>query len=102
MAETTTEAITPTSAFDTLAWSDMLQSGGIPRKQAEVHAKVFAQAMGQGVATKDDLRHTEMRLTNEIQKIRTLISDQRSELLKWMFTMLMAQAGLVITIIKFL
>ena len=85
----------------------------VPKAQADAHAQLIAKAVGQSAASKDDLRHTEMKLKSEIkrveselkgeiQEIRTLIADQRSELLKWMFTMLMAQAGLVITVIKFL
>ena len=62
------------------------------------------------VATKADLREVEMNLRHEIKEIETALrheikesaADLKFELLKWIIGLAIAQAGLLIGILKFL
>lgn len=117
MAETGTSHFDPTGGNDTIAWSKWLTEHKVPKAQADAHAQLIAKAVGQSAASKEDLRNTELKLQNEIQRVESdlmseikrvesdvkeLISDKSTELLKWMIGMFLGLAGLMIGLIKFL
>ena len=50
------------AAFDTLAYAERLEKGGINREHAKLHAEALRVAFNEGVATKADLREIRVRL----------------------------------------
>ena len=50
-------------AFDTLAYARRLRQAGVPEEQAQVHAEALAAVVTETLATKQDLRELEYRLT---------------------------------------
>ncbi len=65
--------------FDTLKFVERLEAGGFSHAQARAAAEAFAEATSQELATKADLRETELRLSGELTGVRGEIA-----LLKWM------------------
>ena len=51
------------AAFDTLAYARRLRSVGVSEEQAEAHAEALAAMVTETLATKQDLRELEYRLT---------------------------------------
>ncbi len=68
--------------FDTHAFVKRLTAAGMPEAQAEVLADEQTRLIDERLATKTDLRETELRLE---AKIETTILAAKSEILKWMF-----------------
>ena len=50
-------------AFNTLSYVKKLKAVGVPEEQAEVQAEAFAEIIEERLATKQDLKELEMRLT---------------------------------------
>jgi len=96
-----------TVTFDTLKFVETLKEAGVP----ETQAKAFSTAVRESheaadVATKGDivdLRHEikelELRMTSRFD---TKLGDLKFELLKWIIGIAVAQAGLLIGLLKFL
>lgn len=66
-------------AFDTLKFVEKLEAGGFTHAQAKAAAEAFAEATSRELATKGDIRETELKLSGELTGIRGEIA-----LLKWM------------------
>lgn len=76
--------------FDSLKFYEELKAANVPEKQARAHAEALRAALAaydgsrlKEMATKGDLRETELRLQAEIEKIRTEIKNAEIRLLKW-------------------
>jgi len=52
-----------TIVFDTLAYAKKLKAAGFTEEQAEIQAEALAEIVDERLATKQDLRELEMRLT---------------------------------------
>jgi len=113
--------IMATVTFDTLKFVETLKEAGVPEPQA----KAFSTAVQESheaadLATKTDLRHEmkelEIGLRHEIGDLRKdmdtrlekttsvlqqKMSDMKFELLKWLIGLAVAQAGLIIGLLKF-
>ena len=50
-------------AFDTLTYARKLRDAGVPQEQAEAHAEALGATVTETLATKQDLRELEYRLT---------------------------------------
>ena len=74
--------------FDTLAYVKRLKAAGVPEAQAEIQAETFAEIIDEKVATKQDLAILEANVTTKI--------------IKWVASMLVAQAAIVATLVKLL
>ena len=81
--------------FDTLAYAKKLISVGVPTAQAEVQAEALIEIVDENLATKRDLKDMEMTLKLNIQEMKT-------EIIKWVAAMLVAQAAIVATLVKLL
>ena len=67
-------------AFDTLRAARRLRDeGGFEEKQAAILVDIFAQAMAESLATKEDLEKTETALRSDLEKTETAL---RSDLEK--------------------
>ena len=82
--------------LDTLEFAERLESGGVPREQAETIAKGLRDALEKGDAAS---RH-------DVEKVRTdlrqEIAEFKSELIKWNVGTMLAMTGLFVAIVKFL
>lgn len=85
--------------FDTLAYVKKLRSAGVPEKQAEIQAETFAEILEERVATKQDLKALELRLK---QELNLGLANTKTEIIKWVAGMLVAQAAIVATLVKLL
>lgn len=88
-----------TTTFDTLQFAKRLRTLGLTEPQAEIFAEAQKEAINSAVetvlATKGDLGDLELRLAK-------LISDTRSDIIKWVAGMLVAQAAVIAALVKLL
>ena len=68
--------------FDTHAFVKRLTAVGMPEAQAEVLADEQARVIDERLATKDDLKQTELRLE---AKITAMGEAVKAEIVRWMF-----------------
>lgn len=87
------------TTFDTLAYARKLEQAGFTREQAEVQAEAFGNFSSQQdekskreLATRGDLRETELRLQKEIEQVRGEIRNAELRLLKWQWGIAIALA----------
>jgi len=85
-------------AFDTLKFVEKLEAGGFTHAQAKAAAEAFADATGQELATKRDLKDVETRLE---AKIETSAAFLKVEILRWLVVTQVALAGFIFAAIKF-
>jgi len=96
-----------TVTFDTHKFVKTLEGAGISEPQAEaISTAVRESHEATDVATKGDIAELRKDMDARFEKtestFRQELADTRFELLKWMIGLAVAQAGLLITILKFL
>lgn len=74
--------------FDTLKCTKHFEGAGLPPQQAEAISEAFAEATGIQLVAKDHLKAE--------------IEAAKSDLIKWMAGLLLAQAGLMTAVVKLL
>ncbi|MBG6243301.1 MAG: DUF1640 domain-containing protein [Candidatus Symbiopectobacterium sp. Dall1.0] len=83
--------------FDTHAFVKKLTNAGMPEAQAEILAQEQANLIENRLATKMDIitleRNIEMKFDAKIESIK-------SDIIKWVAGLLIAQAALVATLLK--
>ncbi|MBF8272178.1 MAG: DUF1640 protein [Magnetococcales bacterium] len=89
-----------TITFDTLEFTEQLKAAGVPDDQAKGHVKAMVRVLEQvedsrlkDLATKSDIRQLEL-------KLEARIVESKAETIKWMVGLLLAQTGLIITVLK--
>lgn len=105
--------------FDTLAYANKLKEAGFSDKQAEIQAEALAEIFEDRVATKEDIRSLEQGielLKNEVKQgieslrsemnvkfaqVDSKLSEFKTEVIKWVVGISVAQAALIISILKF-
>ncbi len=75
----------PIISFDTLKFARTPRDANAPQDQAEGIAKAFADATGEQIATKTDVKELESRLKETELRLVASIADAKAETLKWMF-----------------
>lgn len=99
--------------FDTHRFVRNLTASGFTERQAEALANEQVQLLNGNLATKTDLEavkaHLEVKIANvqaalevKIANLDVKIVSSKSDLLKWMFAALIAQGGLIVTLVKLL
>ena len=99
--------------FDTHENVKILIESGFSEKQAEGQVKVVSNLIESNLATKHDLQQMENKLLTEIlhtkhdlqqmeNKLLTEILHTRSETIKWVAGMMVAQAAVFVAILKLL
>lgn len=84
------------ATFNTLKFVRSLVDAGISREHAEAEADALVDALGGAdLATKADLRELK-------SEIKADMSDAKSDIIKWLAGLLLAQAALVATLVKLL
>ncbi|NEX23089.1 DUF1640 domain-containing protein [Thiorhodococcus mannitoliphagus] len=84
-----------TITFDTLKFARKLKEAGLPETQAEAFAEAFRDATSEELATKSDLRTLELSLKADIH-------EAKSDMIKWVAGLLIAQAALIAALVKLL
>ena len=69
-------------AFDTLAYAKRLRSAGCSEQLAEVQAEALAAVVTENIATKQDLRELEYRLTLRLGAMLTVAAGTMAALAK--------------------
>lgn len=77
-----------TITFDTLKFVKKLEAAGVPPEQAEAFAEAFRDATGEELVTRDYL---DSRLENV-----------KSDIIKWVAGLLIAQGAVIATLVKLL
>jgi len=108
-----------TLTFDTLKFANQLKTAGVPAGHAEAEAKALSEVFEinlSELATKEDLRHEINGLRHEMKELETGLRHEikesasalrqemfgmKFELLKWLIGLAVAQAGLIIGLLKF-
>jgi hypothetical protein len=93
-----------TSYFDTHENIKLLIQSGFSEKQAEGQIKVVSNLIETNLATKHDLQQLDNKFDNKFQqlenKLLTEILHSRSETIKWVAGMMVAQAAVFVAILK--
>ncbi|WP_440862512.1 DUF1640 domain-containing protein [Symbiopectobacterium purcellii] len=93
-----------TLVFDTHAFVKKLTTAGMPEAQAEILAQEQANLIENRLATKLDIVTLEKNIEMQLSKIRsdvdTKIETTKSDIIKWVAGLLIAQAALVATLLK--
>ena len=66
--------------FETLAYIDRLKQAGVDDAVARAHAEALRTALGETVATKDDLKDARAEIKAEINDVRAEINNVRVSL----------------------
>ena len=112
----------PVVAFDTLKFANRLKLVGVDPKQAEAEAEIFSEIFElnlRELVTKEDLKRLEERMDAKFAgidvkfagidakfagidaKIEAKIEKTKFDLVKWVIGLLVAQSGLLFTILRF-
>ncbi len=89
----------PAAAFDTLKPARRLQGIGLPPEQAAGFAEAFSEVMVTDLATKTDLAELRAEFRLECEKLRTEIAASRSEILRWVVPLILAQMALTVGVL---
>jgi len=84
-----------TITFDTLAYAKKLIAVGVPAQQAEVQAQALVEIVDEHLATKHDLKEMELALKRDMQ-------EMKSDVIKWVTAILVAQAAIIAVLVKLL
>ena len=94
--------------FDTLKFANQLKTAGVPATHAEAEAKALSEVFETNLselATKEDLHREIGDVRHEISDLRkdidAKLANLKFELLKWLIGLAVAQAGLIIGLLKF-
>ena len=86
-----------TITFDRLTYLETLKASGIPEAQARAHAIALDEALRDSVATRGDLRESELRLE---AKIETAVANGKTDVVKWVVGVAFAQGALILAVLK--
>jgi len=70
------------AVFDTLKYSRILESTGVPREQAEAHVRIISEIVEGELATKQDLRELEYRMLIKMGALMTTLLATAVAILK--------------------
>ena len=85
--------------FNSVEFMDTLIEGGFTDKQAKALASAMFQLIDSHLVTKSYL---DMKLTELRAEFRAELAQLKSELIQWMFTILIVQTGATALMFKFL
>ena len=89
-------------SFDTLDYAKRLESGGVPPAQAAALASILVPH----AVSQTDLAAFEERLKvfvqDQIAALRVEITEQKAEILKWVFASAIGQTTLILLAIRYM
>lgn len=83
------EAHMTTITFDTLKFVERLKAAGVPEEQAKAEVEALSEALSETIAVRELATKTDLEA-------------MKSDLIKWMAGLLLAQAAVVATLVKLL
>ena len=89
----------PAAAFDTLRLARRLQGLGLPPGQADGLAEAFADTMVTELATKSDIAELRSEFRLECERLRTDIAASRSDIIRWVVPLILAQMALTVGVL---
>ena len=89
-------------AFDTHRFVKRLTESGFTEKQAETLAEEHVALLNGNLATKADLAAVKVDLAAVKAELKRDIEAVKADLLKWLFGALIAQGGLIVSLVKLL
>ncbi len=84
-----------TITFDTLKFARTLKDAGVPDQQAEAFATAFRDATSEELVTRD-------YLDARLESVKASIETAKSDTIKWVAGLLIAQAALIAALVKLL
>ncbi len=91
-----------TITFDTLAFVKQLKSAGFNDNQAEIQAQAINQALSDFQNSRLNELSTKVDLFTAKAELQTEIAKAKSEIIKWVAGMLVAQAAIAAALVKLL
>ncbi len=92
--------------FDTLAYAKELREAGVPEPQAEAHVRGIARIVDEQLATKydiEDLKISTKRDLTELElRLKAEIEIAKTDMIRWVGGMLVAQAAVIAALVKLL
>jgi hypothetical protein len=85
--------------FDTLKFAKKLEAAGFPQAQAEAVSDAFREASSEELVTRDYL---DSRLEVTKVYLESRIEAAKSETIKWVAGLMIAQAALIAALVKLL
>jgi hypothetical protein len=76
-----------------------LQGLGLPPGQADGFAEAFADTMVTELATKSDIAELRSEFRLECERLRTDIAASRSDIIRWVVPLILAQMALTIGVL---
>ena len=89
-------------AFDTHRFVKRLTDCGFTEQQAETLADEHVTLLNANLATKADIEALRQETKTEIAKVETRMEAIKSDLMKWLIGLLIAQGGLIVALVKLL
>ena len=89
-------------AFDTHRFVKRLTDCGFTEQQAETLAEEHVTLLNSNLATKADVARIEAGIEALRQETRAAIEASKSDLMKWLIGLLIAQGGLIVALVKLL
>lgn len=93
--------------INTLAYANKLKAAGVPANQAEAQAETLFELIEEKIesaeenfATKDDIIEVRRDIKELELRTDTKLSDLKAEMVKWMIGMGVAQAAVIISVLK--
>jgi len=88
--------------FDTLAYAKKLTAVGFTQQQAEVQAEALIEIVDENLATKQDILALKKDMKEMEVSLQRDMQVMKSDIIKWVAAMLVAQAAIVATLVKLL
>jgi hypothetical protein len=90
--------------FDTYTYVKKLTDAGMPEAQASIIAHEQASLIEERLATKNDLLALEKTTKQELEHLELRLKADnaatKAEMIKWVAGLLIAQAGIIVTLLK--
>jgi len=90
-----------TLTFDTLKFANQLKAAGVPADHAEAEAKALSEVLETNLNDLVTNKDMDARLQKTESVLRQEMANLKFELLKWIIGLAVAQAGLIIGLLKF-
>lgn len=103
--------------FDTLAYAKELREAGVPEPQAEAHVRGIARIVDDQLATKRDIEELKIATKRDIEdlkistkrdltelelRLKAEIEIAKTDMIRWVGGMLVAQAAVIAALVKLL
>ena len=85
--------------FDTHKFVKHLTENGFTEQQAEVLAEEQVNLLNTNLATKADIESLRLATKADIADVKADIEKVKADLLKWMFGMMLAGIGIVVSLV---